>query len=435
MNRIREKKRVVVTGIGSVTSLGNNMDTTWQNILKNNSGISQIKKWGDLDEIRNKYNLPEKFPFIAGEVKDFDINKILRDYKTDCSLEDYKLIKQIDPFAEYVCAASLEAVKDAGLKFPFINGNKVGVVIGSGQGGIQTLEQQHRRMISGKKLSPFFIPRQLVNLAGGTVSILLGANGINLCPSTACASGAHAIGQALKTIKMGYSDIVIAGGTEAAITPLIVYGFHTLKALSVANNKPQKASRPFDKERDGFVMAEGAGILVLEDLENARKRNAKIYAEIVGYAETGDAHHITEPNVNGAISCIDLALKDARISPDEVDLINAHATSTPKGDANEAKAIIEVFGRNSGRPMVTANKSQIGHSLGAAGAIEAALTVLSVDNDIVPPVLNLEYPSEECKELNYIRSEAKAVDINIAISNSFGFGGTNACLIFKKLRA
>lgn len=427
-----EKNRVVVTGLGVVAPLGNDVETTWRRILAGRSGISRIRKWQDLDEITTQYNLPDRFPFIAGETKDFDIRKIVEERKGNCAREDLKRIRQTDPFIEYACAAGLEAVGDAGLTLPLMNKDRVGVAIGSGQGGIQTWEEQHRRMLAGKKLSPFFIPRQLANLASGNLSIFLGARGINLCCSTACASGAHTIGQAFRTVQLGHNDIVIAGGSEAAITPLNVYGFHTLKALSSSNNDPTKASRPFDKDRDGFVMAEGAGILVLENLQSAQQRKARIYAEIVGYAEAADAHHITEPDINGAMSCMSLALEDARVSPEMVDLINPHATSTPKGDANEARAISKVFGSNNGRPVITANKSQIGHALGAAGAIEAVLTVLSISDNIVPPILNLEQPIEEYVDLNYVRGKAKSMEVNVAISNSFGFGGTNACLTFRK---
>jgi 3-oxoacyl-[acyl-carrier-protein] synthase II len=434
MTRTGKKRRVGVTGLGLITPLGNNVSTTWENMLKGESGISNVMKWDDFDELREKYNLPDNFPVSAGEIKDFDIKQLVTARKTNCTKKDLKLVSQIDPFIEYACAASLEAVKDAELQLPFINSAKVGVAIGSGQGGIQTWEEQHRRMLTGKRLSPFFIPRQLANLASGTVSILLGAHGMNLCPSTACASGAHGIGQALRAIKLGQNDVVIAGGTEAAVTPLNVYGFHALKALSIANREPARASRPFDQDRDGFVMAEGAGILVLEDFEKAQRRKAKIYAEVAGYAETSDAHHITEPEVKGAIRCMTLALSDARVAPEAVDLVNCHATSTPKGDANEAAAIKEVFGQNNEVPIITANKSQVGHALGAAGAIEAVLTVLSLCNDIVPPILNLEHPSEDCGELNYVVGRAKSAEIDVAISNSFGFGGTNACLVFKKVK-
>jgi 3-oxoacyl-[acyl-carrier-protein] synthase II len=427
-----EKRRVVVTGLGLVTPLGNDTHATWRNILIDKSGIRRIGKWGDLDKIRIEYNLSEDFPFIAGEIRDFDIRQLLEERKVNLTREDLKRIKQIDPFIEYACAASLEAVGDANLEVPFQNKDRVGVAIGSGQGGIQTWEEQHRRMLAGKKLSPFFIPRQLANLASGNVSILLGAHGMNICPSSACASGAHALGQAFRAIKLGHNDIIIVGGTEAAVTPLNINGFHALKALSTFDTEPWRASRPFDEERDGFVMSEGAGIMVLEDLGSARERGARIYAEIIGCGETADAFHVTDPNTEGAISCMKLALKDAGISPDKVDLINPHATSTPKGDASEARAIMEVFGDSGKAPLVTANKSQIGHSLGAAGAIEAVLTVLSISDDKVPPIANLESPCEDCNELNLIRGRAKSANISVAISNSYGFGGTNVSLVFSK---
>ncbi|UCG11910.1 MAG: beta-ketoacyl-ACP synthase II [Deltaproteobacteria bacterium] len=428
------RRRVVATGLGLVTPLGNNVQLTWQSMLKGKSGISTIRKWGDLDEIRNQYNLPQGFPSIAGEVKDFDISEILRERKANHTRDDTKRLKQTDPFIAHACAASLEAVKDSGLSLPFPDKDRVGVAIGSGQGGIQTLEEQHRRMLAGKKLSPFFIPRHLANLASGNVSILLGAHGMNLCPSTACATGAHAVLQAFRAVQLGYNDIVIVGGTEAAITPLNVYGFHALNALSTAKVPPDKASRPFDRYRDGFVMAEGAGVMILESLARAQKRSAKIYAELIGCGEAADAYHITEPNVDGTISCMRLALKDAGITPKEVDLVNPHATSTPKGDASEARAIMAVFGQNQTPPLVTANKSQIGHALGAAGAIEAAITVLSVSNDKVPPISNLEHPDEDCKGLNFVRGRAVSSPINVAISNSAGFGGTNVSLAFRKFK-
>ena len=427
-----EKRRVVVTGLGLVTPLGNDVNATWRNILNDKSGIRRISKWGDLDRIRVEYNLAEDFPLIAGEIRDFDINQVLKERRTDLTREDLKRVRQIDPFIEYACAASLEAVGDAGLGVPFKNKDKVGVAIGSGQGGIQTWEEQHRRMLTGKKLSPFFIPRQLANLASGNVSILLGAHGINICPSSACASGAYAIGQGFRAVGLGQNDIIIVGGTEAAVTPLNVSGFHALKALSTSNSEPWRASRPFDEHRDGFVMAEGAGVMVLEDLRHAQERGARIYAEIVGCGETADAYHVTDPNTEGAISCMRMALKDAGMTPGEIDLINPHATSTPKGDASEAKAIKEVFGSSRKGTLVTANKSQIGHPLGAAGAIEAALTVLSIYNDRVPPIANLEQPCEECKELNFVREKAMSAGINVAISNSSGFGGTNVSLVFRK---
>ena len=432
MTRGKEKNRVVISGLGLVTPLGNEVATTWQNLIEGKSGIGQIRKWGDLDEMKNLYNLPSDFPFMAGEIEDFDIREILKERKSNCDRADLKRIKQMDPFIEYACAASLEAVADSGLALPLVDEEKVGVIIGSGRGGAQTWEEQHHRMLAGKKLSPFFIPRTLANLASGNVSILLGAQGMNLCITTACAAGAHAIGQAFRAVQAGYSEIVIAGGSEAGVTPLSLYGFYSLNAVAPANGAPTKASRPFDNYRRGFVMSEGAGILVLETLKSAQERNARIYAEVLGYSETADAYHITEPNGDGARNCMTLALKDAGISPEEVNLINCHATSTPKGDANEAMAIMSVFGKDNGSPMITANKSQIGHTLGAAGAVEAVLTVLSVKRDVVPHILNLDDPSEDCLGLDYVRNQANESIINIAVSNSFGFGGTNGCLVFGK---
>lgn len=434
MSPTATKNRVVVTGLGLVTPLGNDVPGTWRNVVDCKSGIHGIRKWGDLDELKGAYKLPDTFPFMAGEVVDFDIKAILGSWRNGSDRGDLKRLKQMDPFIEYACAASLQAVLDAGFEVPFANSQEVGVVIGSGQGGAQTWEEQHRRMLAGKKISPFFIPRQLANLASGNVSILLGAQGINLCLTTACAAGAHAVGQAFRVIQYGGNEIVVAGGSEAALTPLNVYGFYALQAVAPASSEPARASRPFDRDRRGFVMAEGAGMLVLENLGSARRRNARIYAEVLGYGETGDAHHITEPNISGAVSCMRSALRDAGVCPGEVDLINCHATSTPKGDANESRAIAAVFGKNGGMPLVTANKSQIGHTLGAAGAIESVLTVLSVHEDMVPPVLNLDHLGEDCEELNYVRNRSQKAPVDVALSNSFGFGGTNACLVFGKFR-
>jgi 3-oxoacyl-[acyl-carrier-protein] synthase II len=309
---------------------------------------------------------------------------------------------------------------------------RVGVIIGSGLGGPQSWENEFSRFIKGKKVSPFLIPRLIPNLAAGNVSISFKAKGANACLSTACASGAHAVGQAFQRIQLGKEDAIACGGTEAAITPLTIAGFHALKALSSQYQTPQSASRPFDIHRNGFIMGDGSGILILEGLEHALARGAKIYAELIGFAMTGDASHITEPNVDGAVRCVKLALEDAQISPEDVDLINPHATSTPKGDVNEAAAIKKVFGAGKERPFITANKSQLGHSLGAVGGIEAISSVLSVYTNKIPPILNLEQVDPECQGLNYISGQAKAVDVNVVLSNSFGFGGTNATLIFRK---
>lgn len=434
MSKTQVLRRVVVTGLGMVTPLGLDVPSTWQAVLDCRSGIDLIAGWGDLDKIKDKYNLSDEFPFIAGEVKGFNIKDIIKQRKPAFSKEDLKQTKYMDPFIEYADAAALEAVadSDARLENGDIDPNRVGVIIGSGQGGIQTLEREHLRLLAGKKVSPFLIPREIPNLAAGNISISFKAKGINACLSTACASGAHALGEAFQRIQIGKEDAILCGGAEASITPLTVAGFHALKALSSNYKTPASASRPFDKDRNGFIMAEGAGVVILEELEHALARGAKIYAEMAGCGMTGDASHITDPDIDGAIRCIRLALEDAGIRPEDVDLINPHATSTPKGDINEAKALKEVFGVGNEKPFVTANKSQLGHSLGAVGAIEAALCVLSIRDNIVPPILNLDSIDEECKGLHYVSGQARKAQIDIVLTNSFGFGGTNATLIFTR---
>jgi 3-oxoacyl-[acyl-carrier-protein] synthase II len=429
-----ELKRVVVTGLGMVSSLGLDVPSTWEAMIAGQSGIDMIAKWGDLKEVIERFNLSDDFPLIAGEVKHFDIREIVQQRKQGFSKEDLKQIKYMDPFIQYAYAATLEAISDANvnLEKDKVDPNRVGVIIGSGMGGPQSWEHEFSRFIKGKKVSPFLIPRLIPNLAAGNVSISFRAKGANACLATACASGAHAIGEAFQRIQLGKEDAIACGGTEAAITPLTIAGFHALKALSSEYRTPQSASRPFDIQRNGFIMGDGSGILILEDLEHALARGAKIYAEVIGFAMTGDASHITDPDMHGAIRCIKLALEDARISAEDVDLINPHATSTPKGDLNEATAIKTVFGAGKERPYVTANKSQLGHSLGAVGGIEAISSVLSVYDNKIPPILNLEQVDPECEGLNYIRGQAKAVDVNVVLSNSFGFGGTNATLIFRK---
>jgi 3-oxoacyl-[acyl-carrier-protein] synthase II len=434
MGRIIELKRVVVTGMGMVSSLGLNVSSTWEAMIAGQSGIDTITQWGDLEEVKEKFNLADDFPLIAGEVKQFDIKEIVKQRKYGFSKEDLKQIKYMDPFIQYAYAATLEAISDANvnLERDKIDPYRVGVIIGSGLGGPQSWENEFSRFIKGKKVSPFLIPRLIPNLAAGNVSISFKAKGANACLATACASGAHAIGEAFQRIQLGKEDAIACGGTEAAITPLTIAGFHALKALSSEYQTPQSASRPFDTRRNGFIMGDGSGILILEGLEHALARGAKIYAEIIGFGMTGDASHITDPDMDGAVRCIGLALEDAQISPEDVDLINPHGTSTPKGDINEATAIKMVFGAGKERPYITANKSQLGHSLGAVGGIEAISSVLSVYNNKIPPILNLEEVDPECEGLNYVRGRAKAVDVNVVLSNSFGFGGTNATLIFRK---
>jgi 3-oxoacyl-[acyl-carrier-protein] synthase II len=434
MRKTIELKRVVITGLGMVTSLGLDVQSTWEAMIAGKSGIDYITQWGDLGDIKEKYNLSEDFPLIAGEVKQFDIKEIVKQRKYGFSKDDLKQTKYMDPFIQYSYAATLEAIADANVNLD--NGDvdpyRVGVIIGSGLGGPQSWENEFDRFLKGKKVSPFLIPRLIPNLAAGNVSISFKARGANACLATACASGAHAIGEAFQRIQLGKEDAIACGGTEAAITPLTIAGFHALKALSSSYQTPQSASRPFDINRNGFIMSDGSGILILEDLDHAQARGAKIYAELIGFAMTGDASHITDPNVDGAVRCIRLALEDAQINPEDVDLINPHATSTPKGDINEATALKEVFGVGKERPFITANKSQLGHSLGAIGGIEAISSVLSIYNNQIPLILNLEQIDPECEGLNYVMGQSKAVDVNIALSNSFGFGGTNATLIFRR---
>lgn len=433
-DKIKGLKRVVVTGVGLVTPLGLDVPSTWQAILDGKTGIDWIAAWGDLDQIKASYSLSDDFPFIAGEVKEFNIKEIIKQRKEGWTKEDLKQTKYMDPFIEYADAAALEAVADSGahLENGLIDPHRVGVIIGSGQGGIQSLEKEFHRLLEGKKISPFLIPREIPNLAAGNISISFKAKGINACLSTACASGSHALGEAFQRVQTAKEDAILCGGAEASITPLTVSGFHALKALSSKYTSPYSAFRPFDKDRDGFVMAEGAGVLILEELEHALARNAKIYAEVIGCGMTGDASHITDPDVDGAIRCMRIALEDAGIKPEDVDLINPHATSTPKGDVNEARAVKEVFGIDKERPFITANKSQIGHSLGAVGAIESVLSVMSIYDNVVPPILNLDNIDEECKGLNYVAGKAKQTQIDVVLSNSFGFGGTNATLIFRR---
>lgn len=434
MRKTIELKRVVITGLGMVTSLGLDVQSTWKAMVAGKSGIDQITQWGDLDDIKEKYKLSADFPLIAGEVKQFDIKEIVKQRKQGFTKEDLKQIKYMDPFIQYSYAATLEAIADANVNLDDgeIDPYRIGVIIGSGLGGPKSWENEFHRFITGKRVSPFLIPRLIPNLAAGNVSISFKAKGANACLATACASGAHAIGEAFQRIQLGKEDAIACGGTEASITPLTIAGFHALKALSSSYQTPQSASRPFDVDRNGFVMADGSGILILEDLDHAKARGAKIYAELIGFAMTGDASHITDPNVDGAVRCIRLALEDAQIKPEDVDLINPHATSTPKGDINEANALKEVFGAGKERPFITANKSQLGHSLGAVGGIETISSILSIYHNQIPPILNLEQVDQECEGLNYVMGQTKAADVNVALSNSFGFGGTNATLIFRK---
>ena len=410
------KRRVVITGVGLITPLGNNTQETWQGLLDGRSGVGPITRFD-----------ASQFPTrIAAEVKGFD----------PAAFVEKKEIKKMDTFIHYALAASEHAMRDAGLTpWGSAGGNRVGVIIGSGIGGFATIEAEHQVLLKEgpKRISAFFIPSSIVNLAAGRVSMRFGARGPNSAPCTACSAGSHAVGDSFKIIERGDADVMIAGGSEAAITPLAVGGFDALRALSTRNDEPSRASRPFDRDRDGFVLGEGAGILILEELECARRRGARIYAEIVGYSMSGDAYHITAPSPegDGAARALRLALKDAGIAPDQVDYINAHGTSTPPNDKTETAAIRAVFGAHAYQLAVSSTKSMIGHLLGAAGAVEAGVTALTVRDQIMHPTINLDNPDAEC-DLDYVSTGARRADIRYALSNSFGFGGTNACILLKR---
>jgi len=410
-----DKKRVVVTGVGMITPLGIGVAASWDNLIAGRSGIGKITQF-------DASAFPTK---IAGEVEGFNP-------------EDYmetKEVKKMDRFIHFALAAATMAVKDSGLEITALNGERVGVIVGSGIGGLRTIENYHSVFLEKgpKRISPFFIPMLVINLASGQISIRVGAKGPNTAVATACATGSHAIGDAFRIIQRGEADAMIAGGAEAVITPLGIGGFNAMKTLSTRNDEPEKASRPFDAERDGFVMGEGAGILILETLEGALGREAKIYAELVGYGMSADAYHITSPSPNGegAARCMRIALKDSGIDSSHVNYINAHGTSTKYGDELETSAIKAVFGEYAYKLAVSSTKSMTGHLLGAAGGIEAIFTALAVHGDIVPPTINLENPDPEC-DLDYVANRSRKMTVNCALTNSFGFGGTNACLLFKK---
>jgi len=408
------KKRVVVTGLGAVTPLGIGVEETWKNIKAGKSGIGRITKF-------DASSFPSQ---IAGEVKNFKPEEFM----------PAKLVSRIDAFIQYAIAGARMALEDAKLPLEDL-GDEVGVIIGVGMGGVGLVEH-YTRILDEKgyrRVSPFFIPMIIPNMAAGQVAILFGARGPNNAICTACAAGNHAIGEAFRIIREGKAKVMICGGTESVITPLCIAGFSVMKALSTRNEEPEKASCPFDSKRDGFVVAEGCGILILEDLEHAQKRGAKIYAEIIGYAFNSDAYHMTAPppNGEGAAKCMELALQDAEIEPSQVDYINAHGTSTPLNDVAETRAIKSVFKEHAYKLMVSSTKSMTGHLLGGAGGLEAVITVLALYEGIVPPTINLENPDPEC-DLDYVPNYARRADIKIALSNAFGFGGNNACLIFKK---
>lgn len=409
------KKRVAVTGVGMVSPVGLDTRETWEALLHGRSGVGYVTRFDT-----------SKFPTkIAAEVKGFDPLLYL----------SRKEVRKMDLFIQYAISASDYAVDVSGLRITPENGDRVGVYIGSGIGGFGIIEREHNNFLARgpRRISPFFIPSTIVNLAAGQVSIRIGAMGPNSATCTACSAGSHALGDSFRMIQRGETDAMIAGGTEAAITPMGMGGFSAMRALSKRNDAPEKASRPFDRNRDGFVMGEGAGILVLEELEQARKRGAEILAEVVGYGMSGDAHHITSPPEDGAgaVRAMRKTLEDAQVSPEEVDYINAHGTSTPPNDRIETLAIKTVFGDHARKLAVSATKSMTGHLLGAAGGLEGGVAVQTLKDQVIPPTINLETPDPDC-DLDYVPHQARKADIRYAMSNSFGFGGTNACLLFKR---
>jgi 3-oxoacyl-[acyl-carrier-protein] synthase II len=408
-------RRVVITGVGLVTPLGIGTQETWQALLAGKSGVGSITKF-------DATNFSVK---IAAEVRGFD----------PLNFVDRKNAKKMDTFIHYAMAASEFALKDSGLTIDASNGERVGVYISSGIGGFSTIEREHEELLRNgpRRVSPFFIPSSIINLAAGQVSIRYGAKGPNMATCTACSAGTHAIGDSFKIIQRGDADVMLAGGSEAAITPMGIGGFAAMRALSSRNEAPEKASRPFDRERDGFVMGEGAGIIILEALELAARRGAHIYGEIVGYGMSADAFHITEPSedADGAVRVMRNTLKDAGVHPVEVDYINAHGTSTPINDRLETMAIKKVFGEHAYKLAISSTKSMTGHLLGAAGGIEGAITTLAVYHQMLPPTINQEFPDPNC-DLDYIPNQARRAEVRYALSNSFGFGGTNACILLKR---
>ncbi len=407
----------MITGVGMITPVGPDTETSWEGMVNGRSGIGPITQFEDKD-------IPTQ---IAGEVKDFDPARYI----------EAKEIKKMDRFIHLAIAASQMAMDDSKLTISAENAERVGVMVSAGMGGLPALEKYHKVYLErgSRKISPFFIPMLIINEAAGHISIRYGAKGPNICVVTACATGTHSIGEAFKWIQRGDADAMIAGGTESCICPLGVGGFNAMKALSTRNSEPGRASRPFDAERDGFVMGEGAGLVVLEELELAKKRGARIYAEVIGYGASSDAYHITAPapNGEGAARCMAMALRDAGIAPTGMGYINAHGTSTKFGDELESIAIKTVFGDHAYNIPVSSTKSMTGHLLGAAGGVEAVISILAIDRGVLPPTINLENPDPEC-DLDYIPNAARKAQVEVTMSNSFGFGGTNACLIFRKYR-
>ncbi|WP_422657335.1 beta-ketoacyl-ACP synthase II [Paenibacillus sp. EC2-1] len=408
------KQRVVVTGMGVMTSIGKDIDTFWNSLMTGKSGVSHVEAF-DVSDYPTQ---------IAASIKDFNPE----DYM------DRKEARKMDRFVQFAVAAGTKALEDSGIKIgENAEAERVGVSIGSGIGGLGTWEDQHNVLLEKgpKRVSPFFIPMMIANMASGQMSINLGAKGPNTTQVTACATGSHSIGDSFRLIQRGDADVMVCGGAEATIRPTGMAGFCAMRAMSTRNDEPAKASRPFDTGRDGFVMGEGAGVLILESLEHAQERGAKIYAEVIGYGLSADAHHMTEPDPDGAARCMKMAIRDAGINPEDIDYINAHGTSTPVGDRSETKAVKMALGDHAYKVAVSSTKSMTGHLLGAAGGVEAVICALSLGHQIIAPTINLEDQDPEC-DLDYVPNEPREAELNIVMSNSFGFGGHNATIILKK---
>jgi 3-oxoacyl-[acyl-carrier-protein] synthase II len=413
-----EKKRVVITGLGAITPLGNDLDAYWQGLLQGRSGIGSI----------TQFDASQHASRIAGEVKGFDPSGYL----------DRKDVKRMDRFAQFAVVASKQALADAQLEITDLNAEQVGAIIGTGVGGLRVMEEQQSVYLNKgpSRCSPFMVPMMIANMAAGLTAIHTGAKGPNTCPVTACAAGSNAIGDAFRMVQQGYAQAMICGGTESAVTPLAVAGFASARALSTRNDDPSQASRPFDRDRDGFVIGEGCGILILESLEHALSRGARIYAEISGYGMTCDAYHMTAPVPGGAgaARCMQLALKDAGVSPEAVSYINAHGTSTPVNDPTETQAIKTALGQAAHSVAISSTKSMTGHLLGGSGGIEGVAAAMAVAHDQVPPTINLDNPDDAC-DLDYVPNQSRQMPVEVALSNSFGFGGHNVTLVFQKYRS
>ncbi|MDU0810063.1 MAG: beta-ketoacyl-ACP synthase II [Burkholderia sp.] len=409
------RRRVVVTGLGLISPIGNQITDAWSNLVAGQSGIANVTKF-------DHTNLPVHF---AGEVKDFNIKEYL----------SQKNAKQMDTFIHYGIAAGIQALKDSALEVTETNAERIGVLVGSGIGGLPMIENAHEMYIErgARRISPFFVPGSIINMISGYLSIIFGLKGPNLAAVTACTTGLHSIGLATRLIQAGDADIMIAGGAESTISPLGIGGFAAVRALSTRNDDPVTASRPWDKDRDGFVLGEGSGVLILEEYKSARVRGAKIYAEVSGFGMSSDAHHTTAPNMDGPYRCMIGALRDAGINPDQVDYMNAHGTSTMLGDKNETEAIKAAFGDHAKKIVVNSTKSMTGHLLGGAGGLESVFTVLALYHQVSPPTINIFNQDPECGGLDFCTKTARDMKINVALKNNFGFGGTNGTLIFNRI--